>query len=309
MTINQPKTRIIPAITTSLIGAFTYVILTSEAKVTLANYSFNQIAFVRSLVSLILTLIAIGFVKKKESFPSFLKTKNLLTHAIRGLSGLATFYLILFSIKTISITESNLLFNTCPIFIPFVSYFWKKKKIDSNIWPGIISAFLGIFLILHPSTNQYNIGLWLALLGGLFCAISVTALRFSYYTEPLTRSLFYYTLISTVATSILCLIEGFPVELFTSMSAFLPCLKTGALGFSSLFFTSLSFKFAPAKFISPFSYSTILFGLVLDYIFWNQIPTPLEFSGISLVLLGLFLMIFLLRPKKTSFAELPPLSD
>ena len=67
MTINPPKTRVIPAITTSLIGALTYVILTSEAKITLSNYSFNQIAFVRSLVSLVLTLIAVGFVKKNPS--------------------------------------------------------------------------------------------------------------------------------------------------------------------------------------------------------------------------------------------------
>jgi drug/metabolite transporter (DMT)-like permease len=241
MTIIPPKNHLTFAIITSLIGSLSYVILSSEAKTSLDNFSFNQIAFIRSFVSLLFTLIGVAFVKKEDSFFSFLKTKKIRTHAIRGLSGLATFYLILFSIKTISLTESNLLFNTCPLFVPFVAYFWKKKKIDANVWPGILCAFFGIILILQPTTSHFNIGLWLGLLGGLLGAISVMALRFSYYTEPLTRSLFYYTLVSTIVTGGFCCVEGFPVSILSNFSSFLSFLTIGSLGFSALLFTALSF--------------------------------------------------------------------
>ena len=156
MTIHQPRTLIVPAIFSSLMGSLAYVLLSSVAKNSLDTYSFNQIAFIRSISSLILITLFIVFMKRKESFLSFLKTKEISTHAIRGLSGLATFYLILLSIRTISLTESNLLLNTCPLFIPFVARIWKKKKIDSNIWPGILSALDRKSTRLNSSHSQQS---------------------------------------------------------------------------------------------------------------------------------------------------------
>lgn len=296
----KPINRIKFAIFVNILASACYAIMLSIAKSSLTTCSMNQLTFFKSCIALFLILICVTYKKKENTYLVYLKSTQMKTHIIRSLSSLIMTYIFLFSIKTISIAETNLLFNTSPVFIPLVAYAWKRIPVDHRIWPGIILSFIGIAFLIHPGSTSYAPGFWLGLGGGFVGAISVMALRFSHYSEPLCRSLFYFAFFSSLITGILCLIEGQSLQFLSDPNITLALLSIGVSGFLCQLFFAISLKYAPAKLITPFCYISVIFSLILDLIFWKKPLHILEILGMLLVLTGLYLMVFLLQKKKTA---------
>ena len=309
-TFTQPTTRIKLAIIINVLASVCYALMLSIAKSSLTTCSISQLAFSKSFITLLLILVCIAVSKKEKTYAGFLKSSQMKTHIIRSMSSVVTVYLFLFAMKTISIAETNLLFNTSPIFIPLVAYAWKRIPVDHRIWPGILLSFMGITFLIRPETGSYAIGFWIALGGGAIGAVSVMALRFSHYSEPVCRSIFYYAFFCSLITGIICLIEGRSLDFLTDPKIFLALLAVGITNFLCQFFFAISLKYAPAKIISPFCYISVIFSLILDLIFWEKTLHFSEILGILLVLSGLYLMVFLMHKKKNNLAkDHLPISD
>lgn len=299
----QVKIQIKLAIISSLLSSLSFAIMLAISKISLKTCSINQISFFKSFFSMIIVVFIIYFRKKKQSYFSYLKTTQMPLHAIRSLSGLITIYLFLFALRTISLAEANLLFNTTPLFVPLVSYLWKRTPINHKIWPGLFIAFLGLIFLLHPQTNLSNPGIWIAILAGAVGAITIIAVRFSHRSEPIYRSLFYYGIFSLFFSGIFYAIEGFSLSSFWNPYTALTLFGVGASGFFCQFFFTLSVKYAPAKLIAPFAYIAVIFGLGLDLLFWQITILPSEILGILLLLVGLYYLTSLFHTKKTELPE------
>ncbi len=299
----QPRIKIKLAIISSILSSLSFSIMLAISKASLATCSINQISFFKSFFSIILTIILVSFCKKKQSYFSFLKTKQVNIHAIRSLSGLATIYLFLFALGTISLAEANLLFNTTPLFVPLVAYLWKRTPINHKIWPGLFIAFLGMIFLLHPHNTSLNPGVFIALLAGAIGAITILAVRFSHGTEPIGRSMFHYGLFSLFFSGIFYAFEGFSLAPLWQSSTALALFGIGVSGFCCQVFFTLSVKYAPAKLIAPFSYVAVIFGLGLDLIFWQVNILLSEILGMLLILVGLYFIVSLFHRKDPQLLE------
>ena len=297
----QPKIKL--AIIASILSSFSFAIMLALSKISLTTCSINQISFFKSFFSIILTIILVLFFKKEKSFFSFLKTKQIKVHVIRSLSGLVTIYLFLFALRTISLAEANLLFNTTPLFVPLFAYLWKKTPINHKIWPGLFIAFSGMVFLLHPQNTAPNPGIWIALLAGALGAITILAVRFTHETEPICRSLFYYGFFSLFFSGIFYTLEGFSLAPLCQSSTALPLLGIGASGFCCQVFFTLSVKYASAKLIAPFAYVAVIFGLGLDLIFWQVNILLSEIFGMILILIGLYFVAALFHRKNSQLLE------
>ncbi len=297
----QPKIKL--AIIASILSSFSFAIMLALSKISLTTCSINQISFFKSFFSIILTIILVLFFKKEKSFFSFLKTKQIKVHVIRSLSGLVTIYLFLFALRTISLAEANLLFNTTPLFVPLFAYLWKKTPINHKIWPGLFIAFSGMVFLLHPQNTAPNPGIWIALLAGALGAITILAVRFTHETEPICRSLFYYGFFSLFFSGIFYTLEGFSLAPLCQSSTALPLLGIGASGFCCQVFFTLSVKYASAKLIAPFAYVAVIFGLGLDLIFWQVNILLSEIFGMILILIGLYFVASLFHRKNSQLLE------
>lgn len=292
---SKPKIKL--AIIASILSSLSFAIMLAISKISLATCSINQISFFKSFFSIIPTVILVLVFKKNKSFFSFLKTKQINVHAVRSLSGLAAIYLFLLALRTISLAEANLLFNTTPLFVPLFAYLWKRTPINHKIWPGLFIAFLGMIFLLHPQNTAPNPGIWIALLAGAIGAITILAVRFAHGTEPVCRSLFYYGFFSLFFSGAFYALEGFSLAPLFEASTALPLLGIGVSGFCCQVFFTLSVKYAPAKLIAPFSYVAVIFGLGLDLVFWQVNILLSEIFGMVLVLIGLYFVASLFHRK------------
>ena len=136
---------------------------------------------------------------------------------------------------------------------------------------AIMVGFLGVILVLKP-TGTMHIASIAGLMGGALAALAKVTIRRISDTEPTSRIVFYFGLISLIISAI---------PMFWFLAKTLTAKKWGLLillgafgTFGQLFLTK-AYALAPASRIAPFTYSSILFAAAIGWIFWNEIVTLL----------------------------------
>ena len=103
-----------------------------------------ELVFFRSLFSLSITSLII----KSRKINSWGINKPLLV--LRGLLGTIALLCIFYAIRNMPLNISTVIQYTYPIFISIFAGLFIKEKITKNIIIGLITGWLGIFIILNP---------------------------------------------------------------------------------------------------------------------------------------------------------------
>ena len=113
-------------------------------------------------------------------------------------------------------------------------------------------------------------------------AIAMMSVRWLGATEPVTRILFYYFLLSTLLSIPVAVVDWQPIP----AKAWIWLI---ALGFAQLFSQILivvAYRYASAEKVGPFIYSVIVFTAVIDWMVWHHRPTLFIYLGMALVIGG-----------------------
>jgi len=196
-----------------------------------------------------------------------------------SLIGMALCFL---AVQKVSLVDTMLLNTTAPLWIPFVLLIWRKIPINHYFWPGLISGFLGILLILQPGRDIFQGGSLLALGAGIALSLNMVSTRLLSKTESTPTLMFYYCLI----TFLTCL----PLSIYEWKQ---PGLIAAASIFGSGVFFALgqwafvrAFYYAKASQLGPFSYSSVVYSVLFDWALYNQVPGLLAWIGIVFVCAG-----------------------
>jgi len=164
---------------------------------------------------------------------------------------------------------------------------------NMHIWWGLAVAFIGIVLILDPRLLQQ--GSWLVLLGlfsGVLGAIGSVANRILHRYVDQQKIVFTYFLV-TLFVAMICL----AIEMLVGLGTFrwqdiLFFFVIGSTGFGFQYCFSLALKYAPARLMTPCTYLSLVFTVIVDRLFWHHMPTPYQWVGIVAVVLGVVLIMF-----------------
>ncbi|HEY5260238.1 MAG TPA: EamA family transporter, partial [Rhabdochlamydiaceae bacterium] len=247
----------------ALCGYLSMALLSACSK-GLPSFSLMQILFFQNCISCILTLPKVtmggGF--------KFLKTSHPYLHLTRDAAGLACFFSFFYAIKEIPLVNAVLFVNAAPLWLPFVIYFWLRKRVFFHIWLGIFLGLIGIILIIKPLSTPINLGVILGLASGMLFAITMVAQRTLSKTEPASRILFYYFFFGLIITTPFAVAEWQP---FTLIQLLL-FLGVGVFMYLSQAFMITAFTYAKASALSPLAYSAVIFSGILGWLIWGHIP-------------------------------------
>ena len=95
--------------------------------------------------------------------------------------------------------------------MPLIAWVVTRQRVASATWIGAGIGFAGVVLVLQPQGHSFNIGELSALAGALFLAVAMMSVRWLGATEPITRILFYYFLLSTVMSVPIAVIDWQPI--------------------------------------------------------------------------------------------------
>lgn len=223
-----------------------------------------QKAFFRNLIACAISSIAI--IKN----PSVLKTikgnvSGILCRSFFGLVGvLLNFYAIS---ELSSISDASLLNKLSPFFAMIFSVFILKEKAKKVEWLMVLLAFVGAIFVIKPSLSPEVIPAIAGALGGMFAGLAYTFVR-KITTNGVSGSVvvFAFSFISTIALLPITILQ------FKSVNGFqLFCLiMAGVSAAVGQYCITFAYRFAPAKEISVFDYTQVIFAAILGFLLLDQ---------------------------------------
>lgn len=234
-------------------------------------------AFFRNAVAAVVA--AFLLIRAKEPFYAPKKSwGGLFMRSFCGTVGLiCNFY----AIDRLNIADANMLNKLSPFFAIIMSTFILKEKANKVEWGAVVLAFTGALLVIKPSFDiQFVYGL-IGALGGLGAGIAYT------YVRKLGKMgvkgpviVLCFSLFSCVVTLPFFIIGYKPM----CMTQFVCLMLAGVCAAGGQICITTAYTKAPAKEISVFDYTQIVFAALLGILFLNQIPDVLSIAGYIVII-------------------------
>ncbi|HQV23284.1 MAG: DMT family transporter [Moraxellaceae bacterium] len=240
------------------------------------------VVFMRNLTG---TLLLLPFVLSRGK--DFLRTDKFTMHLWRALVGLAAMYGFFYAIAHLPLSNAMVFTYSSPVFIPLVAWLFLKEKISALMLLAAAIGLIGVLLVAKPSNEMFN---WLSLVGlssSFLASMAFVTVRALTKTEPATRIVFYFCLISTLVSAV-------PMYwhwrmLTTQELVYL--VGAGTLATLSQISLSKAYSFAPAGKIGPANYLAIIFAGIWAWLLWNEVPDNLSIAGMVLIFMALLLCL------------------
>lgn len=211
-----------------------------------------------------------------------LRTHHILLHLLRAATGTAAWFGLFLAITLIPLSNAVLLTYSAPLWMPLIGWIVTRHTISMRLWTGVIVGFLGVFLVLNPSSGEFGAGALLAIGAAIMLALALMSVRWLEETEPVPRILFYYFLFSTVMVLPFSVASWGPIE----GPGWLYLAAIGICLLGSQILIVLAYQQATAVKLGPLIYSVILFTALINWLIWAQPLTVPELAGMALIIVG-----------------------
>ena len=242
-------------------------------------------AFFRNLVAIVMSYVMLArspekFKIKKGSMPGLLMRASFGTIGI-----LANFY----AISNTNMSDAMMLNKLSPFFALLTSMIILKEAADGFQWAAILTALVGAVFVVKPSFLFSNLGvngsdvfpLVIALIGGICAGIAYAFLR--KVTVNGERPIIVVAFFSTFSCIILIPFIVFTYQPITPLQLFY-CAMTGVAACFGQIFISSAYAACPAKEISIYDYSTVIFTALLGFLVLGEVPDWLSIVGYAIII-------------------------
>lgn len=256
------------------------------------NLPSVQKSFFRNLVALIFAAVIL---KKEDAWFSG-KRENIRYLFLRAAAGTIGILCNFYAVDHLVLADASMLNKMSPFFAIVFSYLILKETIRLPQALIVTGAFLGSLLIIKPTAAVFQSpAALIGLLGGLGAGIAYTYVRvLGTKGEKGPFVVFVFSAFSCVVTLPYLLFHYHPM----SKVQLLCLLLAGLSAAGGQFSITAAYFHAPAKEISVYDYSQILFSALLGFLVFGQIPDLLSWGG-YVVICSMAVTMFLYNRKYT----------
>lgn len=250
-----------------------------------------QKSFFRNLVALVFAAIILK--KNKSGFLHDKKNLGLLI--VRSICGTIGILCNFYAVDHLVLADASMLNKMSPFFAIVFSYFFLKEKVNFVQLFSVIGAFIGCLFIIKPSFgNLGSLPALVGLIGGVGAGAAYTAVRrLGQCGEKGPFIVFFFSVFSCLVT-LPYLVIGYEPMTFIQISML---LLAGLAAAGGQFAITAAYCYAPAKEISVYDYSQVLFSAILGFFLFNQVPDKYSVLGYILIC-GMAIFMFLYNTGK-----------
>ena len=251
-----------------------------------------QKSFFRNFVAAIFA----GIILMKNGVPFHCKKENLGYMLGRSICGTIGILCNFYAVDHLVLADASTLNKMSPFFAVIFSYFLLKEKITVPQGLFVIGAFVGSLFVIKPTfSNMDLLPSLIGLCGGIGAGAAYTMVRkLGERGEKGPFIVFFFSTFSCVVTLPWLLFDYHPMSL----------AQIGILLFAGLsaaggqFSITAAYCYAPAREISVYDYSQIIFSAGLGFFFFEQIPDLLSWIGYAVICL-MAVAMFLYNNRRT----------
>ncbi|MDO5142081.1 MAG: DMT family transporter [Eubacteriales bacterium] len=243
-----------------------------------------QKAFFRNLVAM---FVAAGVMAREKVSPRW-KKGDLPLLLMRSICGTLGIFFNFYAIDHLLLADANILNKMSPFFAILFSFIMLRERANALQYLAVLAAFGGSMLIVRPGFSAEAFPAIIGLLGGVSAGAAYTAVRaLTQRGEESARIVFFFSAFSMLACVPSMLFNFHPMTVQQTLCL----LGAGAAATLGQFGMTLAYSHAPAKEISVFDYTQVLFSAVLGFFLFDQVPDGWSVLG-YVVICGVSVLVF-----------------
>ena len=279
------------AIVTMLLGVVCVDLYLVVIRLIGSDYSVLKLAVFRNFFAIIPLLVLLLISKEYSTLFKNINKKFLSLCCCRGLCFLAMNIFIFISVINVEFATAMTLTFSSPFFIVILSIIFLQDKVGIYRWSAIIIGFIGVVLILRPTSEIFNFFSIFSILTAFAWGVTVMILKFIPPNFS-TSKIQFYTLIFNVIgalTLFIILSNDFTVN---SMKDLMLMVLTGILGGTAAILFVYAYRIISLSKLASFEYFGIPSSFLLGWIFFNEAPWSQLFPGVLLIVFAGFIIIW-----------------
>ncbi len=279
-----------------ILSAFSFAFMFAFVRLS-GDLPTMQKVFFRNFVAL---FFALGIMKKKHIRFGCKNRKNSAVLFIRALGGSLGMIGNFYAIDVLVLSDASILNKMSPFFCVFFSFIFLKEKLRLFNIITISGAFVGALFVIKPTfANADLFASVVGFLGGMSAGLAYTCVRYlGQHGEKGPMIVAYFSLFSCLITLPFMIFDFHPMEWWQIL-----CLLGAGLGAAGgQFSITAAYSCAPAKEISVFDYTQIIFTATLGFLMFGDKPDIWSLLG-YVVIISMALIVFIFSNKKTPETE------
>ena len=259
-----------------LLEAFFFALMTFFLKEA-GNLPTMEKALFRNLVASVVSLIILLRTEEKLK----IKKGSLPFLILRAAGGTAGLICNFYAVDHLLISDANMLNKMSPFFSVLFSVFILKEKAGKFDWACVALAFTGALIVIRPGFSMAAGPAFIGLCGGLGAGLAYTFVRLlGVRGERGPVIVFFFSAVSTLFTLPFAAAQFRPM----TVRQFLCLLATGFSAMGGQLCVTKAYTYAPAKEISVFDYSQVIFAALLGALFLGEYPDGVSFLGYAVII-------------------------
>lgn len=270
----------------AFVGMFTFI---KAAGV----FPAGQIVFFRSFFAIVPIM---AFFAVRGELGSAFYTAKPIGHAARGLAGVVSMGFGFFALTRLPLPEAITLGYAQPLLIVVFSAVFLGEVVRAYRWTAVAVGFVGVVIVSWPKLTLFGgqamdraemIGVLAALLAAGLSAVALLLVRSLVHTERTSTIVIWFSL---TASAIALLTLPFGWQMPTAWQA--TCLiAAGFCGGIGQILMTEAYRHAEASVVAPFEYTSLIFGILVGYFAFGDVPTIHVVAGGAIVVgAGIFII-------------------
>ena len=282
------------AIILILLGMTVFALQDTFIKLLSEDTNIYLIYFSRSLIGL---FVVFTYLKIKK-IPISIKTYYPLLTFVRTLAFFFGFSLYYYSLTKLSLAMAVTLFFVSPFFTTIFSMIIIKEKVGWRRWMAILMGFIGVYLVMNPNFNDFNIYSLFPVMCALCYSFTVVIQKKTSDKDSLFSQVIHIY-ISAIIFSIIIqssfyafnfqpdivekykfLLMGWDISSYTNFIMLVVIGFTGVTGFLCLFG---AYNIGSPSTIAPFEYVIILWAIFISWLLWGDTLNGKAYIGLIFI--------------------------
>lgn len=271
-----------------ILSAFCFAWMNAFVRLS-GDLPFIEKSFFRNFVALLLALVML--LRERGGPRSFLPQKGTLPFLlIRAAAGTLGILCNFYAIDHLALSDASILNKMSPFFAILCSWLFLREKLNWKQGLIVLGAFIGALCVIKPSfANADLFPSLIGLLGGFGAGVAYTMVRrLGQLGENKAYIVFFFSAFSCIVTLPYLLLAFEPM----TWGQLLCLVMAGVSAAGGQFGVTSAYCYAPAKEISVYDYTQIIFAAGLGFLLFAQIPDWLSILGYCIIIAMAVVMFF-----------------
>jgi len=230
----------------------------------------TQINWIRYLVFVPFALMLVA-----RTAGGRVRVKQPRLQVVRGLLLAVSALMYVAAIQTMPLAEATSVGFVSPLLITALSVVVLGEVVRAARWAAIVVGLLGVLVIVRPGTEAFQPAALLVVASSTAWAVAVVLTRRMAGHDPTATTLLWSAVVGLVAmTAVLPMGWAWPGAADWALGVALGLVSSGGQ-----YLMVQAYRFAPASLLAPFSYSSLLWSMLLGWALFGALPDVWTLAG------------------------------